>query len=249
MIISLIAGILTGFIVSIPPLGPIAFALISKGFKNETKDGMAIAAGSAFMDMVYCLVALGGISLIISLLPESVEKFYFYNTYTIQIVLTYVGCFLVIIYGIRIMRSKTDYGEMKSAQASKLDVSKKKITDFEEKHTLPIKPSQSNLFGMFMMGVLLCLSSITLPASWIAVVSYLKSYKLIESTFLAGLLFSVGAFAGTFLWFWTLLKLITGNKHRINVATVNKLNIIAGYILIGLGVFLFFKATQTLFFS
>ncbi len=53
MILSLVAGIITGFIVSIPPLGPIAFALISKGFRNEVKEGMSIAAGSAFMDMIY----------------------------------------------------------------------------------------------------------------------------------------------------------------------------------------------------
>ena len=61
LLYSLIAGIVTGFIVSVPPLGPIAFALISKGFKGEVKDGMAIASGSAFMDMVYAIIAFGGI--------------------------------------------------------------------------------------------------------------------------------------------------------------------------------------------
>lgn len=249
MIISLIAGILTGFIVSIPPLGPIAFALISKGFKGEVKEGMAIAAGSAFMDMIYCLIAYGGITLIISLLPSIVEVFYYKNTYTIQIVLTYVGCVLVIIYGIKIMRSKSNYGDMKSTQSEKIEKSEEMFHKLEEKHIIPIKPEQSNLFGQFMIGVLLCLSSITLPASWIAFVSYLKGYGLIEGSFLSGLLFSAGAFVGTFLWFYILLKLITGNKHRININTVNKLNIGAGVILIGLGVILFVKATQTLFFS
>jgi arginine exporter protein ArgO len=57
------------------------------------------------------------------------------------------------------------------------------------------------------------------------------------------LVFSAGALAGTALWFWTLLKLITGNKHRINRATISTLNVIAGVILIVLGVFLFIKAT------
>lgn len=249
MIIGLITGILTGFIVSIPPLGPIAFALISKGFKGEVKEGMAVAAGSAFMDMIYCIVAYGGISLIISLLPFSVDEFYYKNTYTIQIVLTYLGCVLVIIYGIKILRSKTDYGEMTQTQTAKIEKSEERFHKLEEKNILPIKHVQSNLFGQFMVGVLLCLSSITLPASWIAVVSYLKGYGLIEGSFITGLLFSLGAFIGTFLWFYILLKLITGNKHRININTVNKLNIGAGVILIGLGILLFVKATQTLFFS
>ena len=49
------------------------------------------------------------------------------------------------------------------------------------------------------------------------------------------------------LWFWLLLKLISGNKHRIDKNTVNKLNVIAGIILIVLGVILFGKATATVF--
>ncbi|HAX48070.1 MAG TPA: hypothetical protein DCX92_03710, partial [Bacteroidetes bacterium] len=92
LLYSLIAGIVTGFIVSVPPLGPIAFALISKGFKGEVKDGMAIASGSAFMDMVYAIIAFGGISLFISFLPVSFEQAINSNISTIQIVLTYAGC-------------------------------------------------------------------------------------------------------------------------------------------------------------
>jgi arginine exporter protein ArgO len=96
------------------------------------------------------------------------------------------------------------------------------------------------------MGVMLCLSSITLPASWIAFVGYVKSFGIIESSVWGGLVFSAGAFAGTTIWFWLLLKLITGNKHRINQATISKLNVIAGVILIILGIFLFSKATGTI---
>ena len=92
------------------------------------------------------------------------------------------------------------------------------------------------------MGVLLCMSSLTLPASWIALIGYLKGYNFLDSSFLGGLFFSLGALAGTFGWFYLLLKLITGNKKRINPVTVNKLNIVAGIILLLLGVFLFVKA-------
>lgn len=249
MLTGLISGIITGFIVSIPPLGPISFALISKGFKNEMKEGMLIAAGAAFMDFVYCLISFGGISLIISLLPDVFETFYNSNILIIQIVLTYAGCAVVVIYGIRIMRTKIDFEEMKTAQSSKLESAEERVVGFEEKHHLPLKKNHSNLTGLFLMGIVLCLSSVTLPASWIAFVGYLKGYKLIESTFFSGLFFSLGAFLGTTLWFYTLLKLITGNKHRINIKTVNKLNITAGIILIFLGIILFTKATQTLFIS
>jgi arginine exporter protein ArgO len=97
------------------------------------------------------------------------------------------------------------------------------------------------------MGIMLCISSITLPASWIAIVGYIKGLGIIQSTFWGGFLFSVGAFIGTVLWFFTLLKLITGNSHRINPLTIDKLNVGAGIVLILLGILLFVKATVEIF--
>jgi len=253
MLITLIAGILTGYIVSVPPLGPIAFALISKGFKSEVKEGLAIGMGAAFMDFVYCMIAFGGISLIISFLPASAVSFYSDNISTIQIVLTFTGCFFVIVYGIKIMRSKITYNELEANQSDKLEEALEKAEDLEEKtiefvkhHKVPVV-NKVSYPGMFFMGVFLCMSSITLPASWIALVGYLKGYKIIDSSVIGGLLFSAGAFLGTSLWFYTLLRLITGNRKRINPSTVSKLNIVAGVILIILGVFLFGKASSSIF--
>jgi threonine/homoserine/homoserine lactone efflux protein len=253
MIFTLIAGILTGYIVSIPPLGPIAFAMISKGFKNEVKEGLAIGVGAAFMDFVYCMIAFGGISLIISFLPASAAVFYEENISTIQIFLTFTGCFIVIIYGLKIMRTRITFGDLEAAQSEKLSEAYEKAEDFDEKakefakhHRVPVV-NKVSYSGMFLMGVFLCMSSITLPASWIALVGYLKGYKLINASIIGGLLFSGGAFVGTSVWFYTLLKLITGNKHRINPTTVSRLNIIAGVILILLGIFLFTKATVSIF--
>lgn len=246
MIIALIAGIITGFIVSVPPLGPIAFALISKGFSGEYKEGMAVAAGSAFMDMVYALIAFGGISLFVSLLPLSVEELINGNSGTIQIILIYTGCVVVIIYGIRIMKTKTDFTKIENKESGVLNRAEKRADEFIHKHKVPVA-GNSNFFGLFVMGIMLCVSSITLPASWFALVGYVKSFGAFEASVLTGFIFSIGAFTGTMLWFWLLLKLISSNKHRIGKDTVNKLNVIAGVILLILGVILFAKATSTLF--
>ena len=248
MIVNLIAGILTGFIVSIPPMGPIAFAMISKGFKNEVREGKAIALGAAFMDFLYCLIAFGGITLVISFFPSVVSDFYAKNTYMIEIVLTFSGCVFVMIYGLKILRSKITYNKLEAEESAKYDAASARANKLSEKAknvAMRLKVPEinnSNLIGIFFMGVLLCMSSLTLPASWIALVGYLKGYNFLNSSFLGGLLFSAGAFIGTFAWFYILLNLITGNKKRINPATVNKLNMIAGIILLMLGVFLFVKA-------
>ena len=106
MIIDLIAGILTGFIISIPPTGPIAFAIISMGFKNQIREGRAIALGSAFMDFFYCLVAFGGLALMVSIFPSGVTDFYAENDRLIKIALTFAGCAIVIISGLKIMKKR-----------------------------------------------------------------------------------------------------------------------------------------------
>ncbi len=245
MILALIAGIITGFIVSVPPLGPIAFALISKGFRGEYEEGMAIASGSAFMDMVYALIAFGGITLFISFLPLSIEELINNNISTLQIILIYAGCAVVIFYGLTIMRTKTDYEKFEARESEHLSKAKGRVEGFVQKHHVPV--GKSNFWGQFITGVMLCISSITLPASWVILVGYVKSFGIIDRTILGGLIFSAGAFCGTIIWFWLLLKLITGNKHRINKNTLSKLNFYAGIILLILGVFLFTKATGTVF--
>jgi threonine/homoserine/homoserine lactone efflux protein len=248
MIINLMTGIIIGFIISIPPLGPVAFAMISKGFKNEIKEGRAIAFGSAFMDFFYCLIAFSGIVLIISVFPSGVAKLYSENVQTIEIVLTFAGCAIVIISGLKIIKMKITYTKLEADESAKFDSALAKANKLREKtenaakHLKIPEIKKSNLLGLFFLGVMLCLSSLTLPASWIAIIGYLKGYHFLNSSFLGGLVFSIGTFGGTYAWYFTLLKLITGNKKRINQKTVKKLNIIAGVILIMLGVFLFIKA-------
>ena len=248
MIINLIAGILTGFIISIPPLGPVAFALISKGFKNKVKEGRAIAFGSASMDFLYCLLAFSGIGLIVSLFPSGVARFYAGHARLIEIGLTFAGCAFVIIYGLKIMKTKTAYASPEAEKSAKLESALAKADKLKEKagnaakHLKMPAIRKSNLVGSYFMGVLLCITSLTLPAAWIAMIGYLKGYNFLKSSFLGGLLFSGGVFAGSVAWYYTLLKLISGNKKRITEKTVNKLNIIAGIILLALGILLFIKA-------
>ena len=253
MIINVIAGIFTGFLISIPPMGPVAFAVISKGFKNEIKEGRAIAFGSSFMDFFYSLLAFNGIALIISFFPSGVAAFYAKNRHVMEIVLTFAGGVVVMIYGLKIMKLKTTYDNLEAAESGKLDSAFAKAdklrekTEHAAKHLRMPAIKKPDLIGSFFMGVLLCITSLTLPAAWIAIIGYLKGYKFLNSSFLGGFLFSIGVFAGTFAWYYALLRLITGHQKRINETTVNKLNVIAGVILLVLGVLLFVKAAVSVF--
>ena len=110
-------------------MGPIAFAIISKGFKNEIKEGKAIALGAAFMDFFYCLLAFGGINLFISFFPSAASDFYAKNAYVIEIALTFSGCAVVIIYGLKIMRSKITYDKLETKESAKFNSAYSNVAD------------------------------------------------------------------------------------------------------------------------
>jgi threonine/homoserine/homoserine lactone efflux protein len=305
LLIGLLAGLLTGFLLSVPPMGPTNFAIMSKGFKGEKKNGVAIGAGAGFMDMIYVLISYGGFALIIGLIPEAVITFYENNTHIFKIVLTSVGCIVVVFYGFKILRSKLESGaydrrineedfqkqiaeskrvleqnrqrldkllhthltekarkteklyehseeHLKQHLDKKLHSEvleyKRKINASEEELQRIIEAGNNNdpdanpnIWSNFLTGCIMCVSSITLPASWFLIVSYMKGYNIIESDFLSGLAFGIGVWAGTIAWFYLLVRIISRNTHRISPAALNKLNIGVGVILFGLGLFLAYK--------
>ena len=259
MITSLIIGIITGFILSMPPIGPTNFAIMAEGFKKQIKSGVAIGSGAGFMDFVYIMAAYGGVSAIKSFFPSSVDTFFDVNEKNIKIVLTLVGCFVVIFYGLKIMKIKAinDSYEEKILSGEKLEevVTEKaetKLIKTEKEidkilHTKALEKNITGTMGHFLTGVLLCLSSVTLPASWFAIVSYFKSYGIIDSSFLSGLGLAVGVLLGTIMWFYTLVKFISKNSHKMNPKMLNKINIGVGIILLLVGTFLLIKAIDFAF--
>jgi len=248
MIINLLAGMITGFVVALPPLGPIAFAVIGKGFKNEISEGRAIALGAAFMDFFYCLIAFTGIALIISFFPSGIADFYSSNARIVELGLTFAGCVIVALSGRKILKKKITFDKLEADESSKVDSAYTRARILREKTEKTAKHlkipiiKKSNSFGLVLSGVLLALSSIAMPAAWIAIVGYLKGFQFLQSSILGGLVFSMGVFSGSFAWYFTLLKLITGNKKRIHPTTINTLNVIAGVILLTLSGILFVKA-------
>lgn len=297
MLIGLIAGLITGFILSVPPLGPTNFAIMAKGFKGEKKNGIAIGAGAGFMDMIYVLISYGGFALILGLIPDAVINFYENNTYIFKLVLTSVGCIVVVFYGFKISRSKlesSDYDRRISPEDFKKQIAKSRevlehnkqmLDKFLHTHLSDMKDSvdleslkehldekthnemlsykskisasekeieeiinnnhdpdaNPSIWSNFLTGCIMCISSITLPASWFFIVSYMKGYNIIGSDFLSGFAFGVGVFAGAVFWFYLLVNIISRYTHKISPAALNKLNTGVGIILFGLGIFLAYK--------
>lgn len=236
-----------------PPLGPTNVAVTVKAFKKETDEAIAIGAGAGFVDFFYILVAYGGVSLFLSFLPDSFREYFYAHQDIIIVVMTFVGCAVVIVYGFKIKKMKIDVGEITASQKEKIEGALHKSSEVMHKtgenlekvfHQPVIKKNGSSIFGNFLTGILLCISSVTLPASWVAIVTYFKGYNFISGEFISGVMFGLGVFIGAVLWFYTWVKIISKNTHRIKPQTLSKINIFVGYFLIALGAFLFYKAVD-----
>ena len=126
MITGLIIGVVIGFLFSMPPLGPTYFAIIDKGLKKEFNNAIAIGAGAGFMDMIYILISFGGVSFISAILPQSVDDFFISNEEILKFYLGAIGCIIVILYGIKIMRGKKEPNEnILNDEETKLALKKK----------------------------------------------------------------------------------------------------------------------------
>jgi arginine exporter protein ArgO len=258
VIVGFIVGLSIGFIFSIPPLGPTYFAIIDRGLKKEFNNAVAIGVGAGFMDMIYILVAYGGVSAIATLLPESLNRYFFENEEELKMILALLGCIFVIYYGIKIMRTKKKLNDETNVKFDEEKFNSKfvKVEKVFRKtgsgidkilHTKSLEEKHSDLIGSFLLGVVMCLSSVTLPASWFATVGYLKSYGIIDSNFFSGLLLAIGVLLGTSLWFYLMTKLITKYKDKIKQDILNKLNFSTGIFLVILGLFFLVKVSLMYF--
>lgn len=257
MITGLVVGLLIGFIFSMPPLGPTYFLIIDRGLKKEPNKAVAIGVGAGFMDMVYILFAYGGVSVIASFLPEAADNFFRDNEVKLKLYLAIAGCLIIIIYGIKIIRSKRKINDL-TKESAEGDI-RKKIEEVETSlkrteegidklfHLKPHLESGSGIGLSFFTGVFSCLTSPTLAASWFATVSYLKSYGLINSSYLSGIMLSVGVLTGTSVWFYLLTKLIFKHTDRINPDILRKMNFSMGIFLVLIGIALFVKISFAYF--
>ncbi len=238
-----------------PPLGPTNILVISQGLRNEIKYGVFVGAGAGFMDMIYIIISYGGYALIKGFIPDSVDIFFSENEMLFKIILTFVGCLVVGISGLKLMKTKVPDNKVNNISTgvinNKLGEVESKIEHTNEDisrilHTDLLKKEENSLLGGFLKGAFLCISSVTIPASWFALTGYMKSYGIIDSRFITGFMYSLGVFAGTTLWFWTLVKVISINTHRVSPKALSKINIVVGFVLILLSLFLLYKAVDFL---
>jgi len=184
------------------PIGPINAAAISHTLKYDFKIGLAVGAGAAIMDVIYC----GGAAQINQFLVESP---------VINLFFELAGFAALLYMGIRQLRTKhPGEGNKSTSDVPGMDVVK--------------RLKGKNIAEPFAIGVLLYATNVMAVPEWIIISGLWRSWGVLGSGFAVNAFFALGAGVGTFGWFSVLVGWIARHNRGFQPSTVRKINLGTG---------------------
>jgi len=220
MLIPLVIGLATGFILALPP-GPLAVAVMRKGLEGHFRAGLQVALGAVVMDCLYALIATFASSRMVVWITGLVAASAWFLL-SFQIV-----CIIILIaLGIRYVKHRHTTAE-----------------SFEKREKAQeMRAEQMGYSSPFLLGIIIALTNLAIPTlipSLVGVVGFLHSNKLLTPKATSHIFFSLGFGFGTGVWFTILLQIIHRHHQKINHNVMNGIFRFAG------GTFLLFAAVMT----
>jgi threonine/homoserine/homoserine lactone efflux protein len=219
MIIALLAGLVVGIVLAIPP-GPVAVTTVKLTLDNGRRKSLIAATGTAMLDVFFCLIAVFTASLMLDLLMNFTE-----NNQVLYLVFQITVVLLIFAFGILQIRKKKQI-----INPSEIPTSKR----FKFLEELPKK-------GPFFLGIAVALTNIANPGffpSLTYVAMNAEAFGFVDSGIFSKLLFSLGFGFGNYLWLYLLTKVISHYKSKMSELTLARIHEFAGYTLIGFGTIL-----------
>jgi threonine/homoserine/homoserine lactone efflux protein len=220
MLISLMAGVIAGFVLAMPP-GPVGVTAIKLVLDKGKKPALLAALGTTVMDFIFAFLTVFATSALISLLDNVIEK-YPVGVLIIQIIVVVA----IVAYGMLLRKNK---------DSEDIETKKTKAYIFIDylKHR-----------GPFLLGFAVALANIANPTflgslSYVAVL--LQKWTLIDSSVAGRAIYALGFGVGTFLWLYILVKIIIFYKPRMSENMIFKIKKFAGLTLIGVGTLLGYR--------
>lgn len=180
------------------PIGPVNAAAISRTLKYGFRIGLAVGAGAAMMDIIYC----GGAAQINEFLVASP---------VINLFFELAGFAALLYLGIHQLRTKLPGEEDKGA-------------DRREKRVLERLKGKS-ILEPFAIGVVLYATNVMAVPEWIVISGLWRSWGVLGSGFALNALFALGAGAGTLGWFSVLIGWIARHHRGFQPSTIRKINV------------------------
>jgi threonine/homoserine/homoserine lactone efflux protein len=220
MIISLVAGVIAGFVLALPP-GPVGVTAIKLALDKGSRHALLAALGTTVMDFIFCFIAVFATSAIITLVDKFAAEF------PLGVLLVQITVVVAIIaYGILLRKNKNDsINEIETVKTYK-------FIDYLKSR------------GPFLLGFAVALANVANP-TFLGSISYvsmlLQKWAFIDSSVLGRTIYSFGFAAGTFLWLYLLVKIIIFYKPRMSEDMIFKIKRFAGLTLIGFGTILGYR--------
>ena len=217
MIVALLAGILVGYVLAIPP-GPIGMAALRTGLRDGWRQSIKLALGAGLFDVLYCALAMWASSAVVDFL-RSLEGGNPLVTLGIQLLV--VG--VMVGFGVSQVREhpfKRDPA-VKSARGEAI-----------------LSRVSSN--GPFFVGVGFAVANLANPTfvpAVMAMTTFIQKMDIFEQSFVNAMLFSIGFGAGNMGWLMTLVKLVLAFRERMTPKFVHRIQQVTGVTLIGFGAF------------
>lgn len=210
--VAFLVGIILGLVISIP-VGPISLTALSKGMRDGFKPAFLMGIGTAFMETLYCLLAMFGMG---ALVEHSLGNIVV-QVFSFSILLT-LGLRNLIVYPKRIYSGENNITTNGNGNG-KLNFIKK-----------------YHIHSTFLVGAVLYALNPTFIIFWITIAGFVQSTNLIGNSF-DNFFFAFGVGSGIVLWFYLLLKFVH-NFIRFKTKLVARFHYISGVILLGFAVYI-----------
>ncbi len=209
MIVALIIGAITGWLMSMP-IGPLNAAVISRTIKYSARFGIAVAIGAGLMDVIYC----GGAAQINEFLVASP---------VINLAFEFAGFLALLILGIHQINSKPVVQDTSHADKSAQEHERGERVAAAAMKRMHLE--KKSLLGPFTIGILLYATNVMAVPEWIIVSGLWRSWGILGSGVDINASFALGAGMGTIGWYLVLIRWISKRRRGFKTSTLHKINL------------------------
>lgn len=215
MIGALFLGVLSGFVLSIPP-GPLSAAVTKHSVSRNFRTGMMIAMGGAAMDIVYVLIAAFASSALVVAMMNLVT-----GSGWPPLLFQVLCIILLVVMGVRYIRQKHQ------------PEAEEKL--FKVERAQEEKAQKLGYSSPFFVGVLIAVANLAAPAfipSMVSVVSYLQANHWLSGRADDNVFYALGFGTGTTLWFSLVARMLVKHRSKFSPDVLSTIYRFAGGTLI-----------------
>ena len=217
MIIALLVGFLSGWLISMP-IGPVNAAAISRTIHFNQKHGFLVGIGAAIMDIIYC----GGATQINAFLLRSP---------IINLCFQAAGFGLLLYLGIKSLKAE---GAEHPFEPTPADI-KREVKAESRVERMHVK--KAGVASSIFLGVVLYASNVAGIPEWIFITAFWHNQGVYIIGLSDAITFAVAAGVGTAGWFFVLTKYFSKRKSTLKPRTLYLINRFAGLAMLAFGVY------------